>query len=486
MDEQTRLRVFEPLDTNSLSIISSASSTNLSGLKSNTNSFIIHGGNKTPTTPSLPQNDENGNGMLQWKLEKKDFLFNSNSTPSKKRHNFSGSSSNRPELLQVKKRKSQLIGAKRRLQSKLAQSTSKLDLLEVDKITTLPLAPPPQSRSECSSSSSSSLPSSYNSGNNLGSTGLYHYQQNEGIRTNVRPQKSKLNLVEEIRVHNKNGNRYISYGTPKPLMSAHEVDEENEDDEEEEGQPIVMIEDYIPYNEASKRGAKKRVSMSDLRSKMNKRNDSHIPLKFKKMSSELPSVIEENNNINNRKQMCNMVNELLNPEDHHNDSEYGDKYISDLGIGTPQLKKCVICERPLYELINAITYQEPFKEIVCENCTYAYERASKLFENCEFETSGESHNSSSFMSDLETSLDNVVLTTTSVSNNGSGYERQGFSPELINLLKLQVSQSNIINQPSQTENIKPSLAWFLEARDKIHLQWQTNGLVPFFMRKIEQ
>ncbi|CAB4253214.1 similar to Saccharomyces cerevisiae YBR138C Cytoplasmic protein of unknown function, potentially phosphorylated by Cdc28p [Maudiozyma barnettii] len=481
MDEQTRLRVFEPLDTNSLSIISSASSTNLSGLKSNANSFMNHRGNKTPTTPSLPHNDENGNGMLQWKLEKKDFVFNSNSTPSKKRHNFSGSSSSRPELLQVKKRKSQLIGAKRRMQSKLAQSTSKLDLLEVDKITTLPLVPPPQNRSEYSLSSSS------NSGNSVESNILCHYQPNECVKPNLRIQKSKLNLVEEIRIHNKNGNRYISYGTPNPLMITQDGIDEGE---EEEGQPIVMIEDYIPYNELSKNGAKKRVSMSDLRSKMNKRNDSHIPLKFKKGNSKLPNVPEDSNN-NNRKRMCNMVNELLNPEDHHSVSEYGDKYISDLGIGTPQLRKCVICERPLYELVNTLSHHEQFKEIVCENCTYAYEHASKLFENCEFETSGESHNSSSFMSDLESSLDNVVMTTTSVGNSNqvSGQDgRQTFSPELINLLKLQVSQSerNRYYQTPQTENIKPSLAWFLEARDKLHLQWQTNGLVPFFMRRIEQ
>ena len=474
MDEHTRLRVFEPLDTNSLSIISSVSSTNLSGIKSNGNSFMGQNSGRGPTTPTLPRNDENYNGMLQWKLEKKDFVFNSNSTPSKKRHG--NSFPERNELLQVKKRRSQLIGAKKNKlqQLKFNHTTSKLDLLEVDKITTLPLLPPPQSQHNLSAPYNESHRSLIN-----------HYEPEDD---NIQPVAiSTGTLAKELRVHNKEGKRHISYSVMTPLMSNTDTFQnrsEDQDNEEDDYQPIVMIEDYIPYNERHF-GTKKRVSMSDLRMKMDKRTDSHIPLKLKTSGREingLSTLTESNSNAN----MKNMVNNLLNPSDHYNDTnatEYGDKYLTELGISSSiAIKKCVICERPLYEVMNILSYhQEPFKEIVCENCTYAYERASKLFENCEFETSGESNNNSSFMSDLETSLDatNIIVSTSNSTTRNSK-----FSKELIELLKLQAQQS--CSKQGPIDNPKPSLTWFLEARDKLQNEWQTNGLIPFFMRRLEK
>ena len=478
MDEHTRLRVFEPLDTNSLSIISSVSSTNLSGIKSNGNSFMGQNSGRAPTTPTLPRNDENYNGMLQWKLEKKDFVFNSNSTPSKKRHG--NSFPERNELLQVKKRRSQLIGAKKNKlqQLKLNHTTSKLDLLEVDKITTLPLIPPPQSQHN--------LSRSYTEGHR---SLINHYEPEvDNVQHVV---SSTGTLAKELRVHNKEGERHISYSSMMPLMSNTNTfgkqSEYQEEDEDEDGQPIVMIEDYIPYNERQF-GTKKRVSMSDLRRKMDRRSDSHLPLKLKKSKREvggLPTLDERNSSTD----MKNMVNNLLNPIDHYNDAnvtEYGDKYLTELGISSSiPVKKCVICERPLYEVMNILSYhQEPFKEIVCENCTYTYERASKLFENCEFETSGESNNNSSFMSDLETSLDatNVIVTATSATTTTTRDSK--FSKELIELLKLQAQQPCSNQIP--IDNPKPSLAWFLEARDKLQNEWQTNGLIPFFMRRLEK
>ncbi|KAG0670067.1 hypothetical protein C6P45_002862 [Maudiozyma exigua] len=483
MDEHTKLRVFEPLDTNSLSIISSASSTNLSGLKSNGNSFMGLNQARGPTTPTLPHNDENCNGMLQWKLEKKDFLFNSNSTPSKKRHG--NSFPERTELLQVKKRRSQLIGAKKNKlqQLKLNHTTSKLDLLEVDKITTLPLIPPPQSRHN--------LSNSYTEGHR---SLLNHYEpDNDTVQPVI---CSTGTLAKELRIHNKEGKRHISYSSMVPLMSntnslaeqEHEDNNNNQDeDEDEDDQPIVMIEDYIPYNERQS-GTKKRVSMSDLRTKMDKRRDSHIPLKLKKSIREINGLTTVNENGNST-DVKTMVNNLLNPIDHYNKmnvTEYGDKYLTELGVSSSvPVKKCVICERPLYEVMNILAYhQEPFKEIVCENCTYAYERASKLFETCEFETSGESNNNSSFMSDLETSLDatNVIVTTTRATSNNTRDSK--FSKELIELLKLQAQQPCL--DEISMDNHKPNLAWFLEARDKLQNEWQTNGLIPFFMRRLEK
>ncbi|GMM57281.1 hypothetical protein DAKH74_038970 [Maudiozyma humilis] len=463
MDEHTRQRVFEPLDTNSLSLISSASSANLTGLKSNNNSFMGRRC-KTPTTPTagLPRSDENCNELLQWKLERKDFVFDSNSTPSKKRqspfYEEGGQTLGCTVAPPPRKRRSQLIGAKpqpkgppRPATSRLGMSASKLDLLEDDKITSLPFAPPqPQPQ--------------------LHTT---HSRESGDSSETLRPSKkrSRLNLVESIRVHNTQGQRYISYATPTPLMQ-----EETQDDDEPN--PLIMVEDYIAYADAHTHQARKRVSMSDLRSKLGQRTDDHIPIKPKK--STLPKVHEAVDIEDSRP-----IDELVQGIFHSGkgkpaSEEYGDRYISTLGINS-SVKHCVICERALYELRDEALVRD-YKELVCENCTAEYERASRLFENYEFESSVEcSGNSSSFLSDLETSMGTVeVVAVPTIRNpvsrlggtNGSDH----FSQDLIARLKRQAGCTN------RTDATAPrSLTWFLAARDKLRQQWKASGILPFFM-----
>lgn len=450
MNENTRIKVFEPLDTNSLSLLSSSSSTNLNGTKSNANSFMMQSF-KTPTTPTLPNNDENCNGLLQWKLEKKEFIFKSNSTPSKKRHSPGGSHD--PHMLHVRKRKSQLIGAKPRIQSKLYQTTSKLDLLEDDKITTLPIAPPR------SSASDGDIIDTNMSINN--SVTLTH-------------KKVRLNPIEELRVHNNNDNRYVSYGIPKAVEEEH---------------PIVMVEDYIPYTEMNNCIAKKRISISDLRSKINKRTDDHIPLKRKKngllplkenpIMTLIPHIEEDNVTNYDDSGIHNMVHDIFHIKNTRDDC--GDKYISNLGIKMP-LKRCVVCEKLLYELSSITVGNNSFKEIVCENCTYEYEKAAKLFENYEFESSIEN---SSFMSDLENSIEiPETIALPMIREQQRSNKRDQFSKELIERLKMQ-SGEELDAKRAKNESMVGSnnLTWFLEAREKIKNQWKISGLVPFFLRK---
>lgn len=466
MDEHTRQRVFEPLDTNSLSLISSASSANLTGLKSNNNSFMGRRCN-TPTTPTagLPHGDENCNEMLQWKLERKDFVFDSNSTPSKKRQSpfYDENPQTAPP---PRKRRSQLIGAKPKGQesseligakpkgpgpepSRLNMSCSKLDLLEDDKITSLPFAPPPQHQR-------SSLHTSHS--------------RDSGETLHPSKKRSKLNLVESIRVHNSAGQRYISYATPKPLMG-------DESEAEDEGDnPLIMVEDYIAYSDAHTHQARKRVSVSDLRSKLGQRTDDHIPIKPKK--SALPTM-EESANDTTSPPIDDLVNDIFrSAQTKNHDGAYGDKYISTLGLGSP-VKHCVICDRALYELAQG-TLTQDYKEIVCENCTHEYEKASRLFENYEFESSVECSNSSSFMSDLETSMGTVEVVAVPTIRNpasrlGGGSSGDRFSQDLISRLRMQAGGSN------STSTLSRNLTWFLAARDKLKRQWKESGLIPFFM-----
>ena len=85
------------------------------------------------------------------------------------------------------------------------------------------------------------------------------------------PQQHTRNPVNEfnIRVHAEN--RRISFN-PRSLA-----------DSETSAQPIVLVEDYIPQeNNGASQASRKRVSISDLKSRVFKRNTSKLPLKLKR------------------------------------------------------------------------------------------------------------------------------------------------------------------------------------------------------------
>lgn len=317
---------------------------------------------------------------------------------------------------------------------------SKLDLLDDDKMTTLPIPPPPLYK--CSDRGSRGSGAHTGSRTPLGSRtaeattrGLEtqfesHRDYYEFGGSALSPRET-YRLHGRLRVHNVAGARYVSY--------THNSGEVNDDDpEEEEGQqPLVLVEDYIPTNEEesdSKRrqrgrgtggnddgyyknskdgshgdtevkrhGARKQVSISDLRGKLEKRNDSHIPLRLKKKAANaIGGDRREQQRVS--KSVRSMVEELMNANNLRDDS--GDNYLSNFKIKI-KLKKCVVCEKPLYELSSMILNKGNYKELVCEDCTAKYEQAVRIFENCEFESTVEdidtSNNScsSSFISDLD-------------------------------------------------------------------------------------
>ncbi|CAI4265932.1 BFP_1a_G0003280.mRNA.1.CDS.1 [Saccharomyces cerevisiae] len=510
--DQIHPRVLESVDTNSLSLLSSNTSSNMNSNTNNKLSLIasdISTGSvlSRPLTPPVVQDIEN-NSMLQWQFEKKEFIFDSNSTPSKQAKPLqrtspyqgnSQSENQNQQLLNVRKRRSQLIGAKPKIPSKLYQSVSKLDLIDDKSFTSLPIAPP------CNIETNED-----DSGNN-------EYNNNK--------KRPRLNPVNELRVHNNKRNRYVSYG-PSLDTKNYELTENTSQDIP----PLVLVEDYIPYTQS--KSTKKMVSISDLKSKLSKRRDNHIPLRVKNSYSEIiketsrnsfepnsltliPHILkntEENRDESNNpldfikeeieisdisipNSIENMVVNLVNIPS--SNKSYDDLYLSELNVHS-QLRKCVICEKALYEISSRLLNSGYYKEIVCEQCTVRYEEAAKIFENCEFESSmDESNLSSGTFSDLENSAEPFHLSTDvpkkinrHIEDNKidlkkeTSKKKDSFSKELIERLQLQLLENDksIKHHFNKDAMGSKSMNWFLEARRKLKWKWRINGLLPHFLR----
>ncbi|CAI4055625.1 uncharacterized protein SKDI_02G2490 [Saccharomyces kudriavzevii IFO 1802] len=508
--DQTHFKVLESVDTNSLSLLSSNTSSNTNSNTNNKLSIIasdISTGSmlSRPVTPPVIQDNEN-NSMLQWQFEKKEFIFDSNSTPSKQTRPAQRNSpyqnqnqNHNQQLLNVRKRRSQLIGAKPKVPSKLYQSVSKLDLIDDKNFTSLPIAPP--CNTEMNEDDS---------------------DNNEYINNKKRP---RLNPMNELRVHSNKRNRYVSYG---PILDTKNF--ELAESLSQDTQPLVLVEDYIPYTQS--KSTKKMVSISDLKSKLNKRRDNHIPLRVKNSYPEInkdsnrnslepnsltliPHIlknteenIDGNNNplnfIKEESEMSNIsiptsiekmvVNLFSIPS---STKSYDDLYLSELNVHS-QLRKCVICEKALYEISSKLLNSGHYKEIVCEQCTVKYEEAAKFFENCEFESSMDDSNlSSGTFSDLENSAESFHLSTDAPikigrdrEDNKMNYRKENskkkdsFSRELIERLQVQLLENDLAskNHPNKEVMGSKSMAWFLEARRKLKWKWRINGLLPHFLR----
>lgn len=444
MDNASRSRILEPIDTNSISLISSSSGSNLySGIQDGSSQSPFG----RPVTP--PVIDDDGGLTAKWQFDRKEFEFDSNSTPSK------SVDPQHQKILHVRKRRSQLMGAKPRIPSKLHHSTSKLDLIDKEKLTSFPIPPPRGS----------------------------HPSQNV--------KRLKLNPINEIRIHNNKEDRRISYGIPHKAG----ITEEEEAEDENNEHPIVLVEDYIPLDDWSRgKAAGKRLSLSNLRTKMSKRSDMHLPVRLinsgRKDCSKTPSssvtliphILEEN--FIHEDSECSLQEndaQTLSPKDDEEalsssfqhmirnlikseEKEDNDEYLSELRINS-SLKKCVVCEKPLYEISSILGGTTDFKEIVCEKCTEKYEEAAKIFEDYEFESSlDSSHDDSLNSMDSAIELSNTdeyepQMTTTTM--------QQGtrFSNELIRRLQL---QSAGVLTCQRKENLDNGLfLWFMEAKKRI-------------------
>ena len=112
MDNLSHSRILEPIDPNSLSLISSSSGSNLC-------SSIQDGtlGSPFGMTEMPPVVESEGVSTVKWQYDRKEFEFDCNSTPSKT------ANPQHQKILHVRKRRSQLMGAKPRIPSKLYQSS---------------------------------------------------------------------------------------------------------------------------------------------------------------------------------------------------------------------------------------------------------------------------------------------------------------------------------------------------------------------------
>ncbi|CAR26264.1 hypothetical protein ZYGR_0H00720 [Zygosaccharomyces rouxii] len=448
MEDFPQSRVLEPIDSNSLSLISSSSG-NGSGNVTNdsfNNMFT------RPVTPTFLKSEGTvGGSFLGWQFDGKEFEFDSNSTPTK--NNDSG----HQKFLHVRKRHAQLMGAKPRIPSRLHQSISKLDLLDENSLTSLPIPPP--------------------------------------ISRDIPPRKrSKLNPVHEMRIHNDTFNRRISYGVSKRYAHEEEEGEEEEKEEEDAGHPIVMVEDYIPpsNDDQSKRFAKKKVSVSNLKNKMSRNLDMHVPLKLRKNADRcataassvtlVPHILDDNINDNNAvdsyhdepNHIADNVKDILEGLIKPNPQQEHDKYLFHIAKDT-KLRKCVICESLLYEVSSLLADRSDFKEIVCGKCTEKYEEAAKIFEEYEFESSCESSKNSS-MSSMDSA---VQLTDNSPQPLGN---KANFSQELISRLQWQLQASMRDDDTHLDKSMDFStMTWFIEAKKKIRWRWRVSGLLPHFL-----
>ncbi|CCE65655.1 hypothetical protein TPHA_0M00800 [Tetrapisispora phaffii CBS 4417] len=465
MDEKSSSRVLENMDSNSMSLLYSSPSIN-----SHSNSTGEIAKNSFFKITHSPTFENDKNTPLKWQQEKQEFQFQSNSTPSKS--NFKNP---QQRLLQARKRRSTLMGAKPRVPSRLNKATSKLDLIDDRTLTSLPI-PHPQK----------------NENNNL--------FQNRQLN-NKRP---RYNETKELRVHNDQVNRNVSYNQSTLDDSLDSMGEDKENTSKNYDHPIVLLEDYISYDDSgssSRKRNKRRISLSDLKRKMHKGQTNNV-LKLRKIkhpshlsnltfslapnhanaSSIMTDISEQYNTFEpepneNSNASSDEINGVLKELIHPVTGVTEDQYISRISKKS-QLVSCVVCDKVLYELSSILPENNKFKEIVCGNCAEKYEAAAKLFEDYEFDSSLDISNSSimSGMNNNVQYLENIGLI--------KHKNTDTFSNELITRLQSQLKQTNEKDEKQNNEEFlldSKSVLWFIEARKKIRWRWRISKLLPEFL-----
>ncbi|CEP60035.1 uncharacterized protein LALA0_S01e01530g [Lachancea lanzarotensis] len=396
-----------------------------------------------------------GDTPVKWQASHREFQFNSNSTPSKTSNTDAFEDPARKLMRKRRVARSNLSGAKPRLLSNLKASTTKLDLLDDQKFTSLPIPHPIEGPSQ---------------------------------------NKAPRNLTHEaqIRVHAENRRFSVDPRLAKQGDST---------DEEECHPPIVLVEDYIPDDSRRLKFARSKVSISDLKSKVSKSNSSILPIKHRTKrtisttsSLTLTPHIKDGNSIVNigmidedpfsqmadqhsatsDKTAVTNIEKFLGTVIKHNDDK--DMYLQSLNFKN-KVKGCVICEKPLYE-ISSLIEGRSFQEIVCSSCTLKYEETAKLLEDYEFDTSTDSaNNSRDFSMESEGwtgEAGEALLLDTKRHKTGQ------FSSHLIGRLQTQLKQRS---DPGHNDNVVDSktMIWFIEAKRKLRWRWGVSGLFPQFL-----
>ncbi|SCU82908.1 LANO_0B07822g1_1 [Lachancea nothofagi CBS 11611] len=404
-----------------------------------------------PTTGETP---------VKWQTGHKEFHFNSNSTPSKPTTSKIADAHEDPARKLLRKRRmvrNTLSGAKPRLRSNLHEFTTKLDLLDDQKLTSLPIPPPMEE--------------------------LHR--------------KVPANPTNEVQIRIHADNRRFSVD---PRHRNRDIDE---DDDGCGHQPIVLVEDYIPEDPRRLKFAKNKVSISDLKSKVMKNKSSRLPIKLKmNRTLSTTSSLTLSPHIKDDDSFANMAmideDPVFSEIDHHStktdktmvtdiehllgdvikQNEEDDQYLQTLNLGH-KIKGCVICEKPLYEISSLIEGRH-FTEIVCSSCTFKYEETAKLLEDYEFDTStdsiNDSHNLSIKSDDLLEEPEQIDV----VSVAPQKLKTNQFSPHLINRLHLQLQQHAYTDHNNTTVDSK-TMIWFIEAKRKLRWKWRVNGLLPQFL-----
>lgn len=422
-------RVLEPLDTNSLSLsgihsmVSSSGDTVTSTRKEYTPFEFGKDWIKAVSSDHTP---------LKWKTQLDEFTFNSNSTPVRSGHVANAQYENLNIKDNSRKRRA---GHQRRLllsgagphqgknPSLLKNQVSKLDLLDNDKLTSFPIAPPLESVAS----------------------------RNEKHPTN------------EYRMKIYSADRRVSLN-PTIQTGQESVD----------GNELFLIEDYIPRVFDDENGSAlngKRVSISDLKSKYYKRKHKHkdsLPLRLKNSTSVLATHNEE----------INVLGEIIRPTK----STEQDQYLSNLMVGS-SLKHCVICEKPLYELSSRLhDTGKDYREIVCLGCTSRYEEAAALLEEYEFESTVDDSIDNSV-----NSIDFQDPPEILVERSNKRLKTNQFSSQLIRTLQIVQLQdgprtSNLSQHNNIQSGIDPKIKdWFLDAKRKLRWRWRMSGLLPKFL-----
>ncbi|KAL3234399.1 hypothetical protein RNJ44_03161 [Nakaseomyces bracarensis] len=491
MDDSTRLRVLEPLDGNSLMSPNASSIQKYSQMTPLASSFTHNAFGRTQT-PVLEDGNGNSEDLLKWKYEQKEFVFESNSTPSKPNIPSNGIGDireNRTTVPAGRRRNGQLIGAAPKFSSNLQKMTSKLELIDNTHFTSLPIAPP-SNRNEYDNDTNNSDNDCSNDVSNISNT---FYPQNKRMYRDI---------ANEIIVHNNQKMRYVSYRYNN-YNNDHEERRVPSEIKCEGKHPIVIVEDYIlsdserSINESHKkrklqrnsdRGVAPKVSVHSLKDKLRGGQEEHIPIKRRYLACKESSgsnleripdeLIDERGNIKGT-----ISSLVLNTEKLQDKDEYLSLMKSTID---DTLKKCVLCEKVLYEFSSIIQSNNVYKELVCGSCTEKYEVIAKLLEDCEFESSTDgSQDLATFgectMDSMMASSDIDFLRSTNntpIESKNNQYNQEPFSATLIETLH---SQLKLNEKGDRTDVSSKAINWFMEARKKLRWRWRVSGLLPEFI-----
>lgn len=341
----------------------------------------------------------------------------------------------------------------------LQHQLSKLDLIDGTRLTSLPLAPPPKTRSRSSITS-------------------------QGIR-----QES-------------------DYSDRKPESTASEDIEEYIDESFEESEyPIVLVEDYMTNTTTSAKEQEPTViqrknSLAIFKQKMNSKGE----ISSLSDISTASTITNETEMyiISDKKRIIPNDTRNKNKLPRNNTKEENLEEIFGKIPGSDFLKYCNLCEKPLYEISSIINNasislecleknplaktetRRLYGEFVCWECIEIYEEFfNELYED-ELRDNGEENDEEKKRSDADSSrrlLENFQsinlkynIQIPKLESPLDGTRKRSFSTGLIKKLYNLHGDSNSssLKETNESEDTK----WIKYLQHKLRWRWRINGLIP--------